>query len=171
MGKFRSRSIKTTFYPNVLFGILSSTKVGFRKLDMSGFRMANYRAIVEWRLKPAILGTYHLVFYIVLFLVYKRSRLVDNSKTWPFDSRTCFDHLNTRLFLYSDGYCIQWGSEIWPSLGFEWSKRGWVANGLDLEWDLNSGSPTIWNPVKWPPFCQKPFEIRTKTSRFRMVDS
>ena len=38
---------------------------------------------------------------------------------------------------------IQWGSEIRPSLDFEWSKTGWVANGLDFEWDLKSGSPTI----------------------------
>ena len=21
---------------------------------------------------------------------------------------------------------VQWGSEIWTSLGFKWSKRGWV---------------------------------------------
>ena len=27
----------------------------------------------------------------------------------------------------------QWGSTIWTSLEFEWSKRGWVANGLDFE--------------------------------------
>ena len=40
---------------------------------------------------------------------------------------------------------VQWGSEIRPSLDFEWSKRGWVANGLDFEWDLKSGSPTILN--------------------------
>ena len=30
-----------------------------------------------------------------------------------------------------------------PSLDFKWSKRGWVANGLDFEWHLKSGSPTI----------------------------
>ena len=28
---------------------------------------------------------------------------------------------------------LQWGSEIRPSLDFEWSKRGWVTNGLDVE--------------------------------------
>ena len=38
---------------------------------------------------------------------------------------------------------VQWGSEIWTSLDFKWSKRCWVANGLDFEWDLKSGSPTI----------------------------
>ena len=27
---------------------------------------------------------------------------------------------------------IQWGSEILTSLDSEWSKRGWVANGLDF---------------------------------------
>ena len=38
---------------------------------------------------------------------------------------------------------IQWGSEIRPSLDFEFSKTGWVTNGLDFEWDLKSRSPTI----------------------------
>ena len=35
------------------------------------------------------------------------------------------------------------GSDIQTSLDFEWSKRGWVANGLDFVWDLKSGSPTL----------------------------
>ena len=60
-------------------------------------------------------------------------------------------------------------SEIGTSLDFKWLKRGWVANGLVFEWDLKYGSPTIWNLDWWPPFCQKPFEIRTKLSRFWMV--
>ena len=66
-------------------------------------------------------------------------------------------------------FFLQWRSEIRTSLDFEWSKRGWVANVLDFEWDLKSGSLTILNPDKWPPFCQKTFEIQTKTSGFRMV--
>ena len=37
---------------------------------------------------------------------------------------------------------------IWNPDYFEWSKRGWFANGLDFKWDLKSGSPTIWNPDK-----------------------
>ena len=40
-------------------------------------------------------------------------------------------------------YSIQWGSEIWTSLDFEWSKRDQVANGPDFEQDLKSISPTI----------------------------
>ena len=64
---------------------------------------------------------------------------------------------------------IQWGSEIRTSLDSEWSKRCWVANGVDFEWDLKSGSPTIRNPYKWPPSCQKPFEFWTKMSGFCMV--
>ena len=32
-------------------------------------------------------------------------------------------------------FCIQWGSEIW---NFKWSKRGWVGNGPDFEWDQKS---------------------------------
>ena len=40
----------------------------------------------------------------------------------------------------------------------------------DFKWNLKSGSPTIWNPDKWPLFCQKPFEIQTKMSRFWMVE-
>ena len=48
---------------------------------------------------------------------------------------------------------LQWGSKIWSSLDFEWSKRGWITNGLDFEWDLKSGSQIIWNPDKCLPFC------------------
>ena len=60
----------------------------------------------------------------------------------------------------------QWRSGIRPSLDFKWPKRGWEANGLDFEWDLKFESPTIWNPDKWQPFCQKPFEIWTKSPDF-----
>ena len=68
------------------------------------------------------------------------------------------------IFLY-----LQWGSEIRTSLDFECSKRGWVSNGPDFEWDLISGSPDIWNLYKWLPFCQKPFDILKKMSGFWMV--
>ena len=33
--------------------------------------------------------------------------------------------------------------QLGSKMDFEWSKRGWVANGLDFECDLKSGSPTI----------------------------
>ena len=33
---------------------------------------------------------------------------------------------------------LQWGSEIQTCLDLKWSKRGWFANGPDLEWDLKS---------------------------------
>ena len=39
-------------------------------------------------------------------------------------------------------HTLKWVSDIWTSLDFEWSKRSWVKNGLDLEWDLKFGSPT-----------------------------
>ena len=64
---------------------------------------------------------------------------------------------------------VQWGSEIWTSLYFKWLKRGWVANGPDFEWDLKSGSLTIWYPDKRQLVCQKLFEIRTKMSRLRIA--
>ena len=38
-------------------------------------------------------------------------------------------HFGNRL----ETKAIQWGSENWTSQDFEWSKRGWVANGPDLE--------------------------------------
>ena len=38
---------------------------------------------------------------------------------------------------------VQWVSEILPSLGFKWPKRGWVANDVDFKWDLKSGSAII----------------------------
>ena len=50
---------------------------------------------------------------------------------------------------------VHWGSEIWTSLDFEWSKRGWVANGPYFKCDLKSGSPTIWNPDKCLHFVKK----------------
>ena len=59
------------------------------------------------------------------------------------DNMTPLDHSNTDLVWFLGAYCIQWGSEIWTSLDFEWSKRGWVANGPNFKWDLKSGSPTI----------------------------
>ena len=45
------------------------------------------------------------------------------------------------FYIYSKK--IQWGSETRTSLDFKWSKKGWVANGLDFEWDLKFGTPTI----------------------------
>ena len=33
---------------------------------------------------------------------------------------------------------LQWRSKIWTSLDFDWSKRGWVANGLDGIWNLKA---------------------------------
>ena len=47
---------------------------------------------------------------------------------------------------------IQWGSEIHPSLNFELSKRGWVANGLDLD------------GIRIPE--AQPFKIRTNGHHF-----
>ena len=39
------------------------------------------------------------------------------------------DHLVSRSRLrFIKLYYLQWGSEIWTSLDFEWSKRSWVAN-------------------------------------------
>ena len=50
---------------------------------------------------------------------------------WPDFCR----HMNTKL-----KYSVQWGSVIWTSLDFKWSKRGWVANGPNFEWELKSRS-------------------------------
>ena len=50
----------------------------------------------------------------------------------------------------------------------------WMVKEVELqsfEWDLKSGRPTNWNLNKWALFCQKPFEIQTKTCRFWMVQS
>ena len=69
----------------------------------------------------------------------------------------------------TEGFWIQWGFEIRTSLDFKWLIRGWVENGLDLEWDLKLESPIILNQDKWVPFCKKPFEIRTWTSSFQKV--
>ena len=44
-------------------------------------------------------------------------------------------------FYYTVGIQKQCGSEI-HTPDFEWSKRGWVANGPEFEWDLKSGAHT-----------------------------
>ena len=54
-------------------------------------------------------------------------------------------------------------------LDLRWKKRGWVANGPDFEWDQIHESPTIWNPGKWVPFCQKHLKFRQKCSFFNWV--
>ena len=64
---------------------------------------------------------------------------------------------------------IQWGSEIRISLDFKLPEGGWVANGLDFKWDLKSKSTNNWNQNKWPPFCQKPFEIQKKRPDFEWL--
>ena len=53
--------------------------------------------------------------------------------------------------------------------GFWMVKKGQFTNSLDFECDLKSGSQTIWNPDKWPPFFKKPSEIWTKISRFWII--
>ena len=90
---------------------------------------------------------------------------------------------------------IEWGSEIPTSLDFEWSKRGWVANGPDLNgiWNLEAQLfeiwtngchffKTIWNLDKnvrilngWTIAIARalpqPFEIRpSKTPDFKWSD-
>ena len=69
---------------------------------------------------------------------YSRDLNTDHSKTGIIETQTIWHPI-----FEGSGFQIQWGSEIRPSLDFEWSKTGWVANGLDFEWDLKSGSPTI----------------------------
>ena len=62
-------------------------------------------------------------------------------------NKTNFNDLETGQVYYSDTYCIRHpntvGSEIRISLAFKWSKRSWVPNGPDSEWDLKYVSPTI----------------------------
>ena len=53
-------------------------------------------------------------------------------------------------------------------LGFKWYLFG-MGSVIRNPNHLKSIIPTIWNPDKWQPFCQKPFEIRTKMSGFQMV--
>ena len=92
-----------------------------------------------------------------------------NSLKWRFYPSPIEILLHTRDFRIVSFWCVYSeekhkhtvGSEIRTSLDFKWSKRGCVANVPDFERDLKSRSPTIWNPDKWLPFFQKPFEILT----------
>ena len=61
---------------------------------------------------------------------------------------------------------IQLGSAIWTNLDFEWSKRGWVVNGPDLECDVTREAQSFEIWTNDCHFFQKPFEIGTKMSRF-----
>ena len=59
----------------------------------------------------------------------------------PFEDHTILNliFIKSRLQMFPDTK----RSEIRTSLDFEWSKRGWVANGLDFKKDLKFKSPTI----------------------------
>ena len=111
-----------------------------------------------------------------------------HSKSGPFANQPLFDHsksgqgrisdphcsLGWELEFWQSGFqiaaiCVQWGSEIWPCPDFEWSKRGWFANGPGFKWDLKYQSPTIWKPTKMDAILYLPYEIRTLQSGFRMV--
>ena len=74
-----------------------------------------------------------------------RVLFTENDNHW--DIFTKDDHL-THYFR-----CALW---IWNlNVSRFWDvKKGRSANGMDLEMDLKSGSPTIWNLYKWLPFCQ-----------------
>ena len=83
--------------------------------------------IIRSNLKLGI-GNYKMYFVIIFILCTGIQEIL----TWECVFQTGY-HLNS----------IQWGSEIQTRLDFEWSKRGWVVNGPDFEWDMKSGSPTI----------------------------
>ena len=75
-----------------------------------------------------------------------------------------------QLFYLLTSRRIQWRSEIWTSLVFEWSIRAWVANGLDFKWDFNLEAQPFEIWTNYHHFVKKnTFEIWTKTSRFWMV--
>ena len=50
--------------------------------------------------------------------------------------------LNNMVLGWSE---VQWGSEYPTSLVLEWSKRGWMPNGLVLECRLNTRQPNHLN--------------------------
>ena len=97
-------------------------------------------------------------------------------KTWHLNNgqiKVCYSDVGYSDVCYSDSHCkslkqicalhmvnrmknevyfvypVKWRSEIRTSPDFELSNRGWFANGPGFEGDVNSRSPTIWNPDKW----------------------
>ena len=52
---------------------------------------------------------------------------------------------------FNSRIAIQWGSTIRSCPDFDWSKNGWFANGLDLEWDLEA--QPFENQPKWQQSC------------------
>ena len=83
------------------------------------------------------------------------SRRAPSCCIWGRDTSGKSQILNTTCF-----YMRRLHAECNSLTYFEWSKRG----GLQIIQIWNG----IWNPDKWVPFCQKLFEICTKTSGFWM---
>ena len=90
---------------------------------------------------------------------------------WKIDCfSNCIYHLKNDLVQYSEGDLksnpltisqvwtiqIQWGFEIRPILDFEWSKRGWIANALDLKSQIWNPEAQPWNQDERQLFCQHP---------------
>ena len=112
-------------------------------------------------------------------LFYVRTLLLSTKRLY-IEGWVSNEHSHNSLFDFSSGYFRS--SYKYLSLqrkitnhsgdlksGCVWISRRWFAKGPNFEWNLKSGSLTIWNPEKWQPFCQKPFEIHTKMSDFLMV--
>ena len=85
---------------------------------------------------------------------HRKNLLQDPKSLHPIQKRSRFQNPNCRHQEQVSGSskkakgineseAVQWGSEILTSMDFKWSKRGWVANGMDFERDLKSGCPTI----------------------------
>ena len=106
--------------------------------------------------------------YCTLPLLKKAETLFYHSKTGPFANRTHFDHSNTGLIRYLEGYCclVIW-SFFKPVLDQSWfMDQAWIANHWTtklIAYDPNIGpkehiglwpvwySSSIWKP-DFPPF-------------------
>ena len=73
-----------------------------------------------------------------------------------------FSHLKTNLIKELQKLCYSGGSEIQTSLDIEWSKRGWVANGLEQM--LGTIAIVI---AKARPFENLTFEIQPSKLRIK----
>ena len=131
-----------------------------QKLSAAGIQKNFSRSIHIWMAR---------ILKLSLFGLNTHNRLVRDENIWPFALERITKLKNTFGDQREQSLVIQCRSKIGTSLDFEWSRRGWSANGLDLNsiWDLASQSFEI--QTNSCHFGKKTFEIWTKMSWFWIV--
>ena len=146
---FRCYSVNTHDADLVVIGSGPGGYVGAIKAAQLGMKVHTQLSIIITKQSFLLLGL--IEDSILDFIIWKPDFLVQFTNGF----QTPNHRIPTVLKLH-----MQCRSEIGTFQDFKWSKRGCFTNSLNFECGLKSGSPTILNRDKWPPFCQTgPFEI------------